>query len=374
MTDLRGPAALDRGLLYSQCWEDVAIARTALRIPAGGTVLAVAAAGDNILAMLQDDPARIIAVDVNPAQTALTRLKIAAVRCLDDPEAVAAFLGATPGVDRSATYERRLRPALSADARRHWDAHRASIERGVIHDGRFERYLAVFRRLVIPLVPGRSAIRTILGVTNLEDQRRMYRERWDSWRWRLLFRLFFSRLLLRRFGRDPALFENAEIDDIGSHYLARAEHALIDIPIWSNPYVRYILTGGFGSGPLLPDYLRPEVQATIRDRLDRLDVRTGDIDEILGSLPDGSVDAFYLSDIFELSTPAEHAATLTAIARVGRPGARVCYWNNLAPRSRPAALADRLTSEPAEAARLHDTDRAFLYSRFVIETVARAPV
>jgi S-adenosylmethionine-diacylglycerol 3-amino-3-carboxypropyl transferase len=364
-----GARALGRGLLYAQCWEDPVVAREALRIPAGGTVVAIAAAGDNVLALLTDDPARIVAVDVNAAQVALLQLKVAAIRTLPEAGRVAAFLGAAPAGDRVQTYRRVVRPALPGSARGHWDAHLADIEDGVIHTGRFERYLSVFRRRILPLVPGRDTVRAMLRVTNLDDQRRIYRERWDSWRWRLLFRLFFSRSLLRRFGRDPAFFENSEIDDIGAHYLARAEHALVDIPIWSNPYVAYILTGGFGTTDQMPDYLRPDMQEIIRARLDRIEVRTAGIDETLRALPDGSVDAFYLSDIFELSTSGEHAATLAEVARTGRPGARVCYWNNLVPRQRPVALDGRLSSEGTEAGRLHAVDRAFLYSTFVVEAV-----
>jgi S-adenosylmethionine-diacylglycerol 3-amino-3-carboxypropyl transferase len=370
MSDPRdGTARLASRLLYSQCWEDVAVAREALRVPPGGTVLAIAAAGDNVLAMLQDDPARIIAVDLNPAQTALVQLKTATVRHLPDSTAVAAFLGAVEAVDRLETYLTSVRAALPEPAVRYWDAHPGDIRRGVIHAGRFERYVGRFRTLVLPLVPGRRTVRAMLAVTDLDAQRRIFREDWDTWRWRLLFRVFFSRALLRRFGRDPAFFEHAEIPDVGEHYLARAEHALMDIPAWRNPYLTYLLSGRFGAGDRLPDYLRPEVQRVIRGRLDRLDIRTADLDQTLRSLPSASVDAFYLSDVFELSTAEGHAATLAEIARVGRPGARICYWNNLVPRRRPDTLAAELASEHAEAGRLHAADRAFLYSSLIVERV-----
>ncbi|HEY5629250.1 MAG TPA: DUF3419 family protein, partial [Candidatus Limnocylindrales bacterium] len=343
-----------------------------LRIPAGGTVLAIAAAGDNVLALLQDDPARILAIDVNPAQTALLRLKMAAIARLAGPAQVAAFLGAVPAADRAATYRRFVRLALPDEVARYWDGHLAAIERGVIHAGRFERYLALFRRTVLPLVPGRRAVREFLAARSLVEQRRVYETAWNSRRWRLLFRVFFGRRLLRGLGRDPVFFAHCEVAGVGSHYLARAEHALLDIPIWTNPWAAYMLAGGFGPEDRLPDYLRPGPQACIRDRLDRVEIRTASLDEVLRSLPAASVDACYLSDVFELSAPAEYAATLAEIARVARPGARICYWNNLVPRRRPASLAARLAPDDREAERLHGVDRAFLYSRFVIETVRAA--
>ena len=368
MTGNGDPSAFGRRLLYSGCWEDADVARAALLIRPGASVLAIGAAGDNVLALLQDDPGRVLAIDVNPAQTALIELKIAALREIDDADGVRGFLGAARDGDRSARY-RALRPALSPETRRHWDANAAQIERGVIHAGRFERHLAGFRRAILPLVPGGRAVHQMLGAASVDEQRRIYDEHWDSRRWRLLFRLSFSRRLLAMFGRDPAFFAQCELQDIGAHYLARARHGLCELPIRTNPYLTYMLSGTYGAGPRGPDYLRPDVQAMIRPRLDRVDVRTASLADTLRSLPSASVDAFYLSDVFELSTPAEHAAALAEIARVGRTGARICYWNNLVARRRPEALADRIASHPLDAATLHARDRAFLYSALVIESV-----
>jgi S-adenosylmethionine-diacylglycerol 3-amino-3-carboxypropyl transferase len=368
MTATSGPAALRPVILYSQCWEDVDVARAALRIRPGATVLAVGAAGDNALALLQDDPGRVLAVDVNPAQVALVNLKVAAIRRLADAEEVRRFLGAAPCPDRLALYDR-VRPALAPESQHYWDANPEILEHGVIHAGRFERYLAVFRHAVLPVVPGRRAVRAMLGATSVADQRRVYAEHWDSRRWRLLFRFFFSRTLLERFGRDRAFFEQCEMGDIGGHYLERARHALTDLPISSNPYLTYMLSGVVGTGDRAPAYLDPAVQSMVRERVDRITVSTASVDAVLRTLPSASVDAFYMSDIFELSAPDEFAATLSEIARVGRPGARICYWSNLIPRHCPDALAGRIRSHPDEAETLNARDRAFLYSSLAVESV-----
>jgi len=52
-----------------------------------------------------------------------------------------------------------------------------------------------------------------------------------------------------------------------------------------------------------------------------------------------------------------------------KPKARLAYWNMLVPRECPEGLRDRVVSRDAEARALFARDRAFFYSRFVIEEV-----
>jgi S-adenosylmethionine-diacylglycerol 3-amino-3-carboxypropyl transferase len=368
-------SAVDLGdrLLYGACWEDLAIARTALRVPRGGLVVAIGSAGDNALGLLLDDPRRVVAVDLNPAQTALIELKVAALRSA--PSELATFVGGIPDGEparnaRLARFEM-VRPRLSGRAARHWDARIEEIEGGVIHAGRFERYLAWFRRGLLPVVPGGEVVRQMLAARDVAEQARLYRERWDSHAWRALFRVFFSRRLMAAIGRDPAFFDQFDGGQTGAHFLARAIEGLTATPIRRNPYLTFILTGSYRLPEAAPIYLQPAHAAVIAARADRLQVVTASLTDVLRELPDRAVDAFYLSDIFELVDPDAYAHTLAEIARTGRPGARLCYWNNLVSRTRPASLADRLSSETALAERLHAVDRAFIYSRFVVETVRR---
>jgi S-adenosylmethionine-diacylglycerol 3-amino-3-carboxypropyl transferase len=333
--------------------------------------VAIGSAGDNVIGLLLDDPRCVLAVDVNPAQTALIELKVAALR--GDPAGLARFVGGVPdAVGPAATRRDRyeaIRPVLSVAAARHWDDRLADIADGVIHSGRFERYLAWFRRGVLPIVPGRDAVRRMLAAQDVGEQRRLYRDQWDSAAWRALFRAFFSRRLMAAIGRDPAFFDQVAGGSVGAHFLARAIEGLTRTPIRSNPYVTYILSGSYRIPDAAPAYLQPKHAPLLAERADRISVFTGSLLDALGDQRDRSVDAFYLSDIFELVDPAGYEAILAEIARTGRTGARLCYWNNLVPRTRPASLADRLSSETDLAGRLHAGDRAFIYSRFVVETV-----
>ena len=67
-----------------------------------------------------------------------------------------------------------------------------------------------------------------------EERRRFYEQRWDTWRWRLLFRLFFSRTVMGRLGRDPEFFRYVE-GDVAASILARTRHALTVLDPADNP-------------------------------------------------------------------------------------------------------------------------------------------
>ena len=349
---------------YASVWEDADILCEALApSAAGGRLLSIASAGDNALALLTLDPREVVAVDLSEVQLAATALRIAAFRRLDR-DAVLAFLGVAPAADRAATYAR-LRPDLPDWARAVWDAQSEAIAGGVIHAGKFERYLRLFRRRVLPLVHPRRRIEALVAQTSLEAQERFYRDEWDTRRWRLVFRLFFSRFVMGRMGRDPAFFDHVE-GTVGERILARSRHALTAIPVGTNPYLVYIMTGNY-SPEALPRYLRAEHFEPIRSRLDRLRLERAPAQDVPGPF-----DGFNLSDIFEYMAPDEHERVYAALVESAAPGARLAYWNMLAPRGVPPALAGRVRSLDDEARDLHRRDRAWFYQAFHVDEVTGA--
>lgn len=348
---------------YAQCWEDADILLDALDIAPGHSCLAIAAAGDNALALLTRSPRRVVAIDMNPAQLACLELRVAAYRVLEDEELLG-FLGARAWPDRASLY-RRCRPELSPDVRSFWDARPQEIEAGILSAGKLERYFALFRKRVLPLVHDRATIAALLAPKSREERARFYADHWDGWRWRMMFRLFFSRTVMSRTGRDPRFFTYAN-GDLAGHLLARARHALIELDPSQNPYLHWILTGTYGE--VLPLSLRPENIALIRASLDRLSWQACSLDAYLAARPE-PIDRFALSDIFEYVSPERYEAMLTSIVDASTADARLVYWNMLAERTMPASLDPSLASETARANALHAKDKTFFYSRFVIERV-----
>jgi S-adenosylmethionine-diacylglycerol 3-amino-3-carboxypropyl transferase len=354
---------------YAQTWEDADVLLQALDVGPGDHCLSIASAGDNTLALLTKHPGRVVALDLSSAQLACLELRVAAYRALSHPEFLE-LMGSRPSERRRELYAR-CRPVLGHRARTFWDRRPNDIAHGIGGAGKLERYFAIFRRAVLPLVHRGSTVRELLRPKPFDDRVRFFDERWNTWRWRLLFRVFFSRAVMSRFGRDPGFFRYVD-GPVAERVLERTRHALTALEPSMNPYAHWILTGTHGDA--LPYAWRPEHFDTIRANLDRLELCHASIEEFVSSEPARAArarrfDRFNLSDIFEYVSPANHQRLLAALLRCSRPGARLAYWNLRVPRRRPEHLAGRLRSLDALADALHATDRAFFYSAFRVEEV-----
>ncbi|MBV9127327.1 MAG: DUF3419 family protein [Verrucomicrobia bacterium] len=353
---------------YAQVWEDADILLEALDVQPGHVCVSIASAGDNALALLARGPARVVALDLNPAQLACVELRVAAFRTLEHGELLGLIGSQQASAARRLEWYRRCRAALGETARNFWDARAGAIAQGIGAVGKFENYFRLFRERVLPLVHSRARVDALLagGRDDRAAREKFYESEWNTWRWRLLFKLFFSRFAMGRLGRDPALFHYVE-GSVAERILNRARHALVALDPAQNPYLRCILTGTHGD--VLPFALRAENFAAIRANLDRLECRQQSLEDFLAAGAPASLDRFNLSDIFEYMSEENYHALLARLADASRPGARLAYWNMLAPRRRPESLAARLRPLDVLANDLHARDKAFFYSAFVVEEV-----
>jgi S-adenosylmethionine-diacylglycerol 3-amino-3-carboxypropyl transferase len=351
------------GIRYAQCWEDADVLLAALEPGPGKHCLSIASAGDNALALLSRDPESVLAIDLSPAQLACLELRVAAYRELQHGELLA-LIGSTESDRRPLLYSacrKHLSPATAA----FWDQRPDHIAAGVGSVGKFERYFAMFRSRVLPMVHSRGRVLELLRSKSLEGRRTFYRERWNNLRWRLMFHFFFSRKVMGLLGRDPEFFRYVE-GSVAERILQRTEYALTELDPAQNPYVHWILTGRHDQ--VLPAALREENFELIRRNLDRLQWRCVSLEECLAE--EKFFDCFNLSDIFEYMAPETYEQLLRLLVSRCRPSARLAYWNMLAPRRRPDSLASVLRPLPEVSDRLFRRDQAFFYSALVVEEFA----
>jgi S-adenosylmethionine-diacylglycerol 3-amino-3-carboxypropyl transferase len=252
---------------------------------------------------------------------------------------------------------------LPGQSQLYWRDHATIVEKGLIHAGKFERYFRLFCRWILPLAHSGKTVLRLLEDQGKEERKVFYNKEWDTWRWRAIFHFFFSRRMMGWLGRDPAFFRFVE-DSVADRILTRVKHALTELPTHSNPYLTYILTGNFGSA--LPPYLERVSYERIKKNLDNLTLVQAPVEEAVAG---GGFSGFNLSDIFEYLNPRQCEYIYRALLNAALPGARFAYWNMLVPRSCPEALAHRVTRLEESAQTLFLQDRAFFYSRFVLEEV-----
>ncbi|MFL6195034.1 MAG: DUF3419 family protein [Thermoanaerobaculia bacterium] len=347
---------------YANVWEDAEVLCAALKPAPGKRMLSIASGGDNAFALMSGG-AEVVAADLSGAQLALVELKRAAVRRLGREELLA-FLGfRRTEEDRRATYER-LERDLPATARELWRERLDEIAEGVAHHGKFEGYFRLFRERILPLVHGKKTVLALLEEKDEAARHEFYRRTWNNLRWRLLFKIFFSRFTMGRLGRDPEFFRYVE-GSVSDRILARTEYALTVLPGSANPYMEYILTGNFRRA--LPLYLRPEAFGDLKKNLDRLTLHEGPIQEAAEAHRGEGFDGFNLSDIFEYLDEPTSAAVYGRLVDAARPGARIAYWNMLVPRRLASTRPERVRPLDAEARELFARDLAFFYSAFVLE-------
>lgn len=352
---------LESRLSYAQCWEDQAVLRAALKVKKGDRVLSIASGGDNSIALAMDGASEVVAVDYSIPQLAVCELKLVGASL--EYGAFLELLGLESG-DPIARYHA-IRPELSERARRWLDANESLLASGIMEAGRFEGYLTMFRTRVLPWVHNASTVSRMVQLGHVPSQRVFYDREWDTWRWRALFRVFFSRWVMARLGRSPEQFAQVE-GAIADRLLSRVRRVMTELPVMSNPYVTWILTGETPIDHAHP-YLTPDGHARLRQVRGAVRLVHGGVGEYLETGARG-FDAFNLSNICEYLSEEEWATLYHQVVEAARPGTRVAYWNLFVPRQRPEALADRVMRHPGQSAALYAKDRAMFYAAFHLET------
>jgi len=348
---------------YSQCWEDTDLVLKTMSTEEGDTVLSIASAGDNTLSLLTNRPGKVIAVDFCQAQLAVLSLKMAAFKLLTYEE-ILAFLGVRhcSREDRFATY-RLLREQMSVEFRQYFDERPEIVMAGIISSGKLERYFSIFRRIILPLVHSRKTIDALFEKRTKVEKVEFFEHRWNTAWYQLAFKLFFGKGTMALIGREASFFKEAT-GSLSTFLALAAKAALTEGEPSSNHYLHYILKGEYGQ--VLPHYLRPENFEVIRAYLDKIVLVEGSLQKVLDELPQSSINAFNLSDVFEYMTESNCQVLGHSLSRVAKKGARIVYWNMAV--DRLASTYDHnLLASLNLGQSLAATSTTFFYKRFCLD-------
>lgn len=340
--------------------EDERTERAALGLP-GGRVLSITSAGDTALSLLAAGADRVVGVDIEPNQARLARLKLAAVLRLPRAAAIA-FLGFLPASesDRRAWFGTVLEGLAEPD-RAFWRDHAHTALRGVVREGRFERFLRRPRGLLRPWFEPR--LRRLFACKSLSEQRQVF-DRWiDRPVVRTAFRIAFHPRVYARRGIDPRGLRALDArQSLGDLFFERFRAMCVNTPAAANPFLQMNALGSVLNEECVPGYLTAEGCAALRARHDAVSFAVADVTSLLEQHPDGTFDRFHLSNVPDWLDRASFDALLHTIAgRAARP-ARLVWRFIHADRDPPADLREVVRPDRAWGAELAATDRFPIYT------------
>jgi S-adenosylmethionine-diacylglycerol 3-amino-3-carboxypropyl transferase len=351
-------------LNYSSSNEDGRSELLGLRLTPSDAVVTITGSGSRTLDLLLGHPGRIHSVDMNPCQTYLLELKLAGLRELDYEEWIG-FLGVTPQEHRLRSYSlcRRL---LSPEATAYWDDHIDAVERGVLFEGRWEKYF--HKAATLLSIMGGKRIDRMFSAEDVSRQASIYEAEWNDAIWRSFVKASASKVLCRYAFRDPGFFQHVpRAFPRGSYLLERFDAAFRTRKLSESPFLSLLLRGKFDDHAL-PLHLRPENFDILRKSCDRISATTAPLDAFLLAQPPGSINAFSLSDVASYTSEEEYARIWTAVCRAAAPGARICQRQFLVHRELPGSAAALTTRDRTLEERLEREDDSTFYS-FVVATV-----
>ena len=359
---------------YSQCWEDTEILLESLDINEKDVCFGILSAGDNVFSMLAKNPEKVVALDISFLQIALAKLKKEVFNSLSYEEMLE-FMGVIKSDKRVEIYDK-IRENLDKEVKKYWDFNKEAIKNGIIHIGKFEKFFKIFREKILPFVHNKKRIEKLLEKKSRQERIEYYDRHWNNFRWKLMFKLFFSKYIVGKLGRDKEFFRYAE-KNISEEMKERSRYALCELNPCENPYICYILTGNYRLEHL-PYFLREENFENIKKNLHKLEIVQNSVEEYLDGI-DFKINKFNLSDIFEYMSLENYRKLMKKIYDNADNNAILAYWNLIVERNSSKLesveekenIKNNFQRLEGFDKRLHEKDKTFFYTDFVVEKVIK---
>ncbi len=325
-------ARLFTSFVYPQIWEDPRVDLEALELVPGARIATIASGGCNVMSYLLAEPARIIAVDLNPAHLALLRLKLEAARRLDRHGDFFRLFGAARGKANVALYDEKILPFLDPLTRSYWQGRNLNGRRRIhlFADGLY-RHGVLGRTIGLAHLACRlhgADPQDLLAARTAEEQAALFER---------VLAPVFEKPLVKALARMPTSLYGLGIPpeqytaltaenpgDPAAVLCERVRRLVCDFPLTDNYFAWQALGRCYGpAGTALPPYLESASYPALRGLVDRVDVRHQTMTDALTLEPATSLDGFVLLDAQDWMTPGQLTALWQEIDRTGNARARV---------------------------------------------------
>ena len=349
---------------YANCWEDADILLEGLNPSKNSKILSIGSAGDNSFSLLITDPEMVVAVDINAIQLYLIELKKACIKHFTRDQTIS-FLGFSDSTKRKEQFNV-IKHELSKEALSYWTSNYELIEKGLIHQGKFEKYFQLFCKKILPWIHNKKNISALFHHKTEEEQLQFYKKHWNTWRWRMLFKLFFSKRVMGKYGRDPEFLKEVNVK-VSEFIFKKAESQLQSTKAHRNFILQYNLTSSFGNN--LPHYLREENYDHIKKNIDQLFLFKGYTEEAIAKY--GKFDCMNLSNIFEYLDNSTFNDVAKSLVNGSNANAKLAYWNLMVPRRISEIMTSEVFYSEETSKQLSAKDKGFFYSKFIIDQVSK---
>lgn len=339
-------------LNFSSSNEDGLTELKALAGPAQ-RMLCLTGSGTRPLDMLLSDTQDIIAIDVNPVQNELLKLKIAAFETLSHNELLQ-YLGINHAHNRFALHAR-VCTRLSAESQQFWASRMRAIRAGVWYAGRWEKVLR-FGAFGVGVLRGKALLQ-LFDARDVATQADIWERKFDDRIWRRSIRLLGRPWIWTHVIGEPGGAFLPSPDAVEARLAGSFRRAAQTFLFRDSDFASLILRGVNALPHALPLHLLPANFAAIKAALPRLRIVQGDLTNLTKHGID-KVDRFSLSDFGSYCSNDAYAACWAGITQVAAPNALFCERIFMNPLSLPSE--NIVVDEPLSAdLSLHD--KAIIY-------------
>jgi S-adenosylmethionine-diacylglycerol 3-amino-3-carboxypropyl transferase len=362
--------------IYNQIWEDPQVDIEALQLNTQSRVLTIASGGCNILSYLTANPARIIAIDLNPYHMSLTRLKLAAIEHLPTHEMLYDFFGTAQHSENQTRYETYIRPHINSELDQFWYSRNWRGKRRLdFFEKGFYRYtrFGYFVRL-LHFLGHRAGCQPekILEAKTLAEQETLFDKYiapvFDTFLMKTLARLPYSVFSL---GIPPQQYRAMKRDgNLIEQYLERIKRLACQFPIQNNYFAwqAFSMSYDHDNRQAIPDYLQEQNFEPLRERLSRVETHITTLTHYLEDQADNTLDRFVFLDSLDWMRDAALEQLWQQVARVAKPGSRIIFRTAAADSPIETALSpelrERFVYEEQTSKQLFQQDRSAIYGGF----------
>jgi S-adenosylmethionine-diacylglycerol 3-amino-3-carboxypropyl transferase len=350
---------------YSSINEDSNSEIKVLQLSKNDEVLCITGSGSRVLNLLTQKPKMIFAVDFNRCQNYLLELKIEAIRHLDYEDYIS-FLGLIPSSNRL-QYIDIIEYSLSEGARKFWKKNSNLIIKGIIYQGRWEKYFRNLARIIKLIRP--NLLNKLFDCTSIEEQNFLWNESWDDSTWRFFIRAISYRVDWKYFFGDPGFYKYVpKYFSIENYLNSKFSSAIENFLFSQSPFVNILFKGKFNLDAPLPVYLQKDYHLILRENLNSIHIKTGSISDVFDASKGTNFSAFSLSDFSSYVNDSDYENIWKLLLERSKDGARVCERQFLVKREIPIIKKNLIMRDHLLERELEKTDSSIFYS-FIVANI-----